>query len=144
MNQIPIGQLLLQGFRWFDASLLKSLKARGWPEQTRPQSMLFANLDIESGTRSSELARRIGVSRQAVHQTVRELEALNLVQLAPDPSNQSAKLVQLTDRGLKIVEDAIRVFTDIEKQLGDRIGEDNIVLLRQVLEEDWGSPIGGD
>ncbi|MCH7589194.1 MAG: MarR family transcriptional regulator [Chloroflexi bacterium] len=144
MNQIPIGQLLLQGFRWFDASLLKSLKARGWPEQTRPQSMLFANLDIESGTRSSELARRIGVSRQAVHQTVRELEALNLVQLAPDPSNQSAKLVQLTDRGLKIVEDAIRVFTAIEKQLGDRIGEDNIVLLRQVLEEDWGSPIGGD
>ena len=144
MNQISIGQLLLQGFRWFDASLLKSLKARGWPEQTRPQSMLFANLDIESGTRSSELARRIGVSRQAVHQTVRELEALNLVQLAPDPSNQSAKLVQLTDRGLKIVEDAIRVFTDIEKQLGDRIGEDNIVLLRQVLEEDWGSPIGGD
>ena len=75
---------------------------------------------------------------------MRELEALNLVQLAPDPSNQSAKLVQLTDRGLKIVEDAIRVFTDIEKQLGDRIGEDNIVLLRQVLEEDWGSPIGGD
>lgn len=144
MNQIPIGQLLLQGFRWFDASLLKSLKARGWPEQTRPQSMLFANLDIESGTRSSELARRIGVSRQAVHQTVRELEALNLVQLAPDPSNQSAKLVQLTDRGLKIVGDAIRVFTAIEKQLGDRIGEDNIVLLRQVLEEDWGSPIGGD
>ena len=137
MNQIPTGQLLRRGFRWFDASLLKSRKARGWPEQTRPQSMLFANLDIESGTRSSELARRIGVSRQAVHQTVRELEALNLVQLAPDPSNQSAKLVQLTDRGLKIVEDAIRVFTDIEKQLGDRIGEDTIVLLRQVLDEDW-------
>jgi DNA-binding MarR family transcriptional regulator len=74
----PLGQLLLRAFRWFDESLIAALHAAGWPELTRAHSLVFAQLDTE-GTRTAELARRAGISRQAIHQTIQELQRLGLV-----------------------------------------------------------------
>ena len=140
-HKTPIGQLLLQKFRWTDASLMAGLEARGWPRQTRAQSLIFANLDIVKGTRSAELARRIGISRQAIHQTIRELEALGFVEFADDPDNRSAKLVTLTPKGQHIVADALEVFEDIELQLTERIGVSTAKQLRAALEKDWGQGV---
>ena len=135
----PLGQLLLQAFRWFDKSLLLTLADRDWPQLSHSQSLIFAYLDRQ-GTRISELARRIGVSRQAVHKTVRELEALGLVTLRHDPSNRSAKLVTLTKRGQANIDAAIDAFEDIEDELASRIGESLVDNLRLTLACEWGKP----
>jgi DNA-binding MarR family transcriptional regulator len=118
MNEKNLGLLLLDAFRWMDASLRTSLQSRGWPDVTPAQSLLMANLD-GTGTRTAELARRMGVSRQAAHQTVRELEKLGLVEQREDPSNASAKLVQLKGR----------------------IGASTVRALRRALEAPWGDPL---
>lgn len=136
---MPLGQLLLQAFRWMDDSLRATLAARGWPHITPAQSLVFAHLD-HGGTRSAELARRIGVSRQAVHQTVRELEALGLVEQVPDPANASARLVRLTAEGRRNVAAALTAFADLEAELADRIGADMVAQLRAALERDWQQP----
>lgn len=135
-----LGRLLLGGFRWFDESLRLTLAARGGPTVTRAQSMLFAHLDRD-GTRSSELARRLDVSRQAVHQVVRELEQLGLVEQIDDPSNRSAKLVRLTTTGARHVEEALAAFADIEAALADRIGNAAAAAIRAGLHADWGPPV---
>ena len=139
-NDIPLGQLLLQAFRWFDQSLLATLSARGWPELSQSQSLIFAHLE-EDGTRLSELARRIGVTRQAMHQTINELRTLELVELVPDPTNRSAKLVTLTEKGKENNVAALKAFADIEAELGRQLGEENVTKLRQILQQDWGQPL---
>jgi DNA-binding MarR family transcriptional regulator len=136
-EQVNLGQLLLRAFRWFDESLVNALHAAGWPEVTRAHSLVFAQLDA-TGTRTAEIARRAGVSRQAVHQTVRELQRLGLVELVPDPANRSAKLVLATDRGRQSTQVALATLAALEVELTQRLGERRVQALREALEADWG------
>lgn len=136
---LPLIDLLLRGYRWFEDALLNRLQAAGWPEITRAHSLVFAHLDLE-GTRTSELARRIGISRQAVHQTVGELAELGLVEVVPDPVSRRAKLVVLTPLGRKTVQSAHAIFQELEDALAERIGRTRVAELRRALEADWGTP----
>jgi DNA-binding MarR family transcriptional regulator len=141
-EQTNLGQLLLRAFRWFDESLIAALHAAGWPELTRAHSLVFAHLD-PGGTRTAEIARRAGISRQAVHQTVQELQQLGLVSLVPDPSNRSAKLVVPTDRGRDSIRVAKTTLAELEDELAQRLGRDQVQALRTALEADWGPTIDG-
>jgi DNA-binding MarR family transcriptional regulator len=141
-EQTNLGQLLLRAFRWFDESLVRALHAAGWPELTRAHSLIFAQLNTK-GTRTAEIARRAGISRQAVHQTVQELQRLGLVRLVPDPTNRSAKLVVPTDRGRDSIHMAKATLADLEGQLAQRLGRQRVQALRQALEADWGPTIDG-
>lgn len=132
--------LSLRAYRWFQDGLPTRLEEAGWPEITRAQSNLFGHLGRE-GTRPSELARRIGVTRQAVHQTAQELIELGFVELAPDPTSRRAKLVVLTPRGRELVTEARAILRDLENELARRIGRKSVTELRRALEADWGQPV---
>jgi DNA-binding MarR family transcriptional regulator len=133
--------LSLRAYRWFQDGLLARLAAAGWPEITRGQSNVFGHLERD-GTRPIELARRMGITRQAVHQTVQELVELGFVELAPDPASRRAKLVVLTPRGRRLVADARAIFRQLEDTLAARIGRRGVDELRRALEADWGAPVG--
>lgn len=134
-----LGQLLLRGFKWFDQGLLNRLHAKGFPELRRSHSLVVAHLD-SGGTRIAELARRIGVSRQAMHETVGELRRAGLVELVADPTNRSAKLVVMTEEGRRSVRAARRIYADLERELASRLGPEQAAELRRALESDWGAP----
>lgn len=134
-----LGQLLLRAFKWFDQGLLDRLHSTGFPELRRSHSLVFAHLDT-GGTRISELARRIGVSRQAVHETVGELRRTGLVELVADPTNRSARLVVMTEEGRRSVRAARRIYADLERELASRLGPEKATELRRALESDWGPP----
>jgi DNA-binding MarR family transcriptional regulator len=142
LPQPNLGQLLLQGFRWFDDGLIAGLRSLGWPELTRAHSMIFANLDVE-GVRIAELARRVGVSRQAVHQSVHELVGMGLLDLRADVRNRSAKLVVPTAAGRRSIAVALELFAGLERELADRIGASPVAQLRRALDRDWGPPLAG-
>jgi DNA-binding MarR family transcriptional regulator len=137
---LPLIDLLLRGFRWFEDGLLSRLAEAGWPEITRAHSLVFAHLDLE-GTRPSELARRIGISRQAVNQTLGELVERGLVELVPDPASRRSKLVVLTPVGNATVGSAHAVFSELEDALAERIGQVSVTELRSALETDWGRSV---
>lgn len=139
MNEPLLVGALLRAFRWFDEAMLYALARRGWTELTRAQSILLGHIGPE-GTRSSELARRLGVSRQAAHQTVHELKRAGLVELQPDPTNRGANLVVRTESGESCYQIARALFIDLERGLARRIGEDQVRNLRVALEKDWGDP----
>ena len=132
-----LGELLLAAFRWFDVRLVARLHAAGFPELRRSHSLVFAHLDAD-GTRISEVARRAGITRQAAHQTVAELVELGLVELVPDPSNRSAKLVLPTERGRESIRVAVAAYAELEDELARRIGRKRAAELRRALEADWG------
>jgi DNA-binding MarR family transcriptional regulator len=95
------------------------------------------------GTRTAEIARRAGISHQAVHQTVQELQQLGLVTLVPDPTNRSATLVVPTDRGRDNIRVAKAILAKLEGELAQGPGRDQVGALRQALRPTGALTIDG-
>ena len=139
-EKLNMGRLFLNAFRWMDASMVALLVDSGWNQIPKSNSLVFPHL-IRGGVRPAEIARRAGVSRQAVHQVIGDLQQKGLVQMRPDPTNRRAKLVVLTKRGREFEEAVGKAAACVEEELGDRIGRQNVRLLRKALEVDWGMAI---
>lgn len=118
MPRPPLALVLLRASRWFDARLLTELEQRGWPRLTPPQSLVFAHLP-EEGVAPSELARRLGTSRQATQELVAGLTRHDLLEVVPDPRRRNGRLVTLTTRGRVLARDARDVLADLEATLDD-------------------------
>src|SRR3954466_236860 len=132
-----LSSMLVDAQRWLPAAE-RANSGRG-SELARSHSLVFAHLDSD-GTRPAEIARRAGISRQAVGQTVAQMKDLGLVKLAPDPTNRRARLVQPTAKGRKALERSGSGSTAAEKVLSRRIGAARVKSLREALEQDWGAP----
>jgi DNA-binding MarR family transcriptional regulator len=85
------------------------------------------------GTRQAELARRIGLSKQAVQQLVDDLEREGVVVRRPDPGDQRAKIVVFTDKGLAAQRDADRIKRTIETAWRERLGAADMEQLDRLL-----------
>jgi DNA-binding MarR family transcriptional regulator len=128
-----LSSMLVNAQRWL-AAAERANSGRG-AGLARSHALVFTHLDPE-GTRPAEIARRAGISRQAVGQTVAQMKQQGLVKLAPDPTNRRARLVQPTAKGRKALERS----SAAEKVLSRRIGAARVKSLREALEQDWGSP----
>jgi DNA-binding MarR family transcriptional regulator len=128
---------LLRGFYWFDEGLQNYLQARGWPVVTRPQSMVMANL-VLGVRRPSDIARNMGVSRQAIHATINQMVELGIVQLVDDPTNGRVKVIAPTKMGETMRIDAQRSMILMGEELGRRLGKPQFLKAAHLLNEDWG------
>jgi DNA-binding MarR family transcriptional regulator len=136
-SRTSLSSMLVDAQRWLAAAeRANSGRSSGL---ARSHSLVFAHLDAD-GTRPAEIARRAGISRQAVGQTVAQMKDLGLVKLAPDPTNRRARLVQPTAKGRKALERSGTGSSAAEKVLSRRIGAARVKSLREALEQDWGSP----
>jgi DNA-binding MarR family transcriptional regulator len=131
---------LLQAFYWCDESLQNYLRSRGWPEVTRPQSMVMAHLALGTN-RPSEIARSMGISRQAVHVTINQLAELGMVTLSPDPTNGRVKVVTPTNLGETMRADAQQAMVAQGEELARRLGEADARKLTEILGRAWGAPL---
>jgi len=95
----------------------------------------------------SEIARYIGLSRQAVQQTTDALEAEGLVRFVDNPQDRRAQLVEITDRGARVLS---RLYQDdaawsqkLQEQLSGHSLErvvDDLDPIIEVLESYVGGP----
>ncbi|MCG8672208.1 MAG: MarR family transcriptional regulator [Pseudomonadales bacterium] len=143
VKETNLAQLLMRAFYWADEGLQNYLQSKGWPEITRAQSLVFVNIG-EGIKRPSEIASKVGVTRQAIHQTINELVDAGFVRLEPDPKDRRAKVVQYTELGEKIGLEAIKGLAYVEDALANRIGSDVVQALRSGLIRDWGNPVKPD
>jgi DNA-binding MarR family transcriptional regulator len=132
-------QLLAEAKRWFDDALLASMRAAGEQSVTVGQAAVFAALD-EEGTTVSELARRMGVTRQTVHQAVHGLIGMGLLEQAPDPASARSRLIRATAEGARVHRRAQDTIAVIEDVLAERIGAAAVSVLREVLTIPMGEP----
>lgn len=134
---------LLQGFYWFDEGLQNYLQARGWPEVTRPQSMVMANI-VLGVDRPSDIARRLGVSRQAIHTTISQMIDLGMLALADDPKDRRTKVCVLTPVGEDMRHDAQEAMQILAAELSRRLGKRQVAETAALLVGDWGAPVTFD
>jgi DNA-binding MarR family transcriptional regulator len=131
---------LLQAFCWFDDGLQSYLQARGWSHVTRPQSMVMVNVVI--GVRKpSDIARNMGVSRQAAHTTINQMVAMGMLELREDKDDRRAKIVAVSGDGLAMRRDADQVMEALIAELRRRIGPRNVENLMRAFSADWGEPL---
>ena len=136
-EKLNLDQLVLRAFYWIDESFQRNLQERGGPKVTHAQSMVIMTIG-EGIQRPSQIAERLGVTRQAVHQCLHELIRINLVELVVDPNDKRAKIARLSSKGEPVRKMASQVFAELEAELATRIGKRNIQQFRTVLEQDWG------
>jgi DNA-binding MarR family transcriptional regulator len=87
------------------------------------------------GTRPGELARRAGVTPQAMAEFVRYLESRGYVERVPDPTDGRARLVRLTPRGRQAAAAAHVVFSRIEDRWKRTLGAQRYKQLKEMLAE---------
>jgi DNA-binding MarR family transcriptional regulator len=95
-----VGRLLNNAVRRFETRVFELLAEAGHTEARLSHLNLTRNLDA-GGTRMIELARRAGVTKQAIGELIVQCEELGLVKRASDPTDGRAKLVKFTERGLE-------------------------------------------
>jgi DNA-binding MarR family transcriptional regulator len=83
---------------------------------------LLSELSL-SGISQSLLAERMGLTKQAVQQSLDQLEKLGLVRREPDPVDRRAKYVVLTEAGLVALETRRDAEKEAEKRLKDALGK---------------------
>jgi DNA-binding MarR family transcriptional regulator len=98
---------------WLDR-FVSEMQAAGHDWFGRPQARLMGHLS-RSGTRQSELTESSGLTKQAVQQTLDELEARGIVQRATDPDDRRGRVVRYTRVGVAALTDADRIKRKIER-----------------------------
>ena len=132
---------LLRAYYWMDESLQNGLQRAGYKPRTRTQTMIL--IHISNGvTRAAELARALGVSRQAIQQQINDLEADDLVTQIPDPTDKRANRIVFSERGAQLINQALETLRGAEQTLAMRLGYDNVSALRRALMADWGPVVG--
>lgn len=131
---------LLQAFIWFDDGLQAYLQARGWDEVTRSQSMVMANV-VVGMSKPSDIARNLGISRQAVHTTINQLIEMGMVEMTDDPDDRRGKIVVVSEKGREMGRDADAAMTAMTLELRHRIGAKNVDALIKAFTAEWGSAL---
>ena len=107
-------RLLLRITRAMTVETVTRMQARGVLGMQPAYPRLLGNLDTD-GTRLSALARRMGVSRQAVAQLVAEIEKAGFVTRASDPDDGRGVIISFTAKGREALGIAVEVMTGIEQ-----------------------------
>ena len=73
------------------------------------------------------------MSRQAASQLIREIEARGYLDLRPDPNDGRAVIVGRTERGRRLLEDALEVVSELEGGYADVLGRQRFDAMRESL-----------
>ena len=111
-------QLMFRSARILNDVAIEQVRRTMGLEGLRPaHTALFPHIDLE-GTRLTELARRLGISKQAVGQLVDELEEMGGLERVPDPVDGRAKLVRFRRRkGRLVLFEGLEVLGKLEAAL---------------------------
>ncbi len=82
-----------------------------------------------------QIARRMGLTRQSVHVTVKRLLADHLVEYVPNRDHRRSQLVRLTDRGTDSFWAMDRRQASSMNRIADGLGLASLQTAAQVLEE---------
>ena len=103
--------------------------------QLRPSHMRLLSLTPPAGMRVTDLAARVGMTKQALGEFVATLAGVGLVEVAVDERDRRVRLVRLTPAGRRLRERVEAAIADTERQWRDQVGETRWATFSEVLAE---------
>ena len=89
---------------------------------------------------AAELARTLGISRQAVHKTVRELEGAGWLETRPDAQLGNQRVIVFTAEGERMMSRVRAHFLELDSVLARQFGADNLTAFQSLLMFDPFAP----
>lgn len=121
---------------WLDRTsvwLLEKLERDGFAKLTGSQLAFLGALDC-GPNHASNLARGLGISRQAVYKTVRELERAGWLTTEPDEKIGNQRVITFTIEGERMMAAARQHFSNLDKALLNEFGEASLKQMGQFLD----------
>lgn len=131
-KEASLGQVLIRTARRFNEQGLARIRGR-WDLPLRAAHLqLFPHIDLD-GSRATDIAERLGVTKQAVGPLIRDLVAWGALERVPDPTDGRAQLVRFSRREGRTLLDGLAVLGEIEAGLAQSLGTERLSALREEL-----------
>jgi DNA-binding MarR family transcriptional regulator len=104
-------------------------------DDIRPAHVTLFRWPGPDGRRPTEVAADAQISKQRVNDLLRELERAGYLQLRPDPTDQRARIIELTERGWRLQKTAIHHHHTVEDGWAAAVGAERWAQLRATLAE---------
>jgi len=135
-----IGALLRVPAQAIHRRIITELIAAGF-EELRVPHMAVLQFPGPDGVRPGVLAERAGMSKQAMNQLLRSLEALGYLARSDAPDESRARVVHLTKRGRAAWAKIHDILRDIEREWSSELGAKRFTELKELLLRVWESPL---
>ena len=139
-GDVLIGALLRAPAQAIHRRIIRELNAAGFDELRVPHiaALQFPGPD---GVRPGTLAERAGISKQAMNQLLRSLEALGYIVRSDAPDEGRTRIVRFTKRGRAAYAKIHDVLRDIEREWSIELGAGRFAQLKELLARVWESPL---
>ena len=134
-KRASVAQLLFKCARLVNERALARVRERRGIEIRAAHTTLFPHIDVTRGSRLTDLAQALGVSKQAVGQLVDELCEMGVLERRPDSDDGRAKRVCYTNLGQQGLFEGIATLREEEQALEQTLGENRFQQLHQMLME---------
>ena len=132
-KRASLGHLLFRSARLLDELALAQVRAQSGIATLRPaHTKLLPHVDL-AGTRLTDLAARLGVSKQAAGQLVQEMEQMGVLERVPHPDDGRARMVRFSARGRRGLLHGLGVLRELEGELAAELGAREVATLRRLL-----------
>ncbi len=85
----------------------------------------------------SESARNMNISRQAVHKLSKELLKMGFIETKHFENNKRDMYLILTEKGKILYEETNLIKIELENEIIDFIGKENVEFFKNVLKYEW-------
>ena len=139
-KEMLIGALLRVPAQAIHRRIINELNAAGF-EELRVPHMAVLQSPGPDGVRPGMLAERAGMSKQAMNQLLRSLDALGYIARSDAPDEGRARIVRLTKRGRAAYAKIHEILRDIEREWSAELGSKRFTGLKELLLRVWESPL---
>lgn len=141
-----IGALLRHAWQGVQDDIAQAVEAAGY-EGVNPAHLAMFRHPGPDGSRPSELAEALMISKQSVNDLLRDLERSGFLSRQVDPSDRRGRIIQLTEKGMKLEDTVREAARSAERRLERDIGRQefcsfkkSLIAAARVLNDNGQSP----
>jgi DNA-binding MarR family transcriptional regulator len=128
-----VGAMLRAVWQWVRDQLYAGVVAAGYDDLNAAHVGLWRYPGLD-GLRPSQLADRVGITKQSVNDLLGHLEQHRYLLRVPDPADGRARVIQLTSRGRRLAQTIYTEAGAAELRIAQILGPRRFAQLRSSLE----------
>lgn len=137
-NDLLIGAMLRVPAQSIHHRLIRDLNKAGFEDLTLPHIAVL-QYPGPAGVRPSELAKRAGMSKQAMNQLLRSLEELGYISRRDETAGSRSRIVRFTHRGQLVFFRIMKILREVEREWSVTLGAKEFAQLKRLLYRVWQS-----
>jgi DNA-binding MarR family transcriptional regulator len=128
-----VGALMLAGWQRIRARVYDGVREAGYDDLNPAHVTLFRYPTLD-GLRPTEIADRMQITKQSVHDLLTHLDERGYIERQPDPSSKRSRIVRLSPKGRRLEREVRSQARQAEEEIAAILGSRQFTQLRDALE----------